>query len=76
MSPRTVKNQVLNEPIQLMSVSPEFKQMAQANGFTSIQDILNGSLDDLHKLPSSGYRILKELSDILEDNGLGNLLVD
>lgn len=76
MSARAVNKAVLNEPIQLMSVSPEFKQMARANGFTSIQEILNGSLDELHELPLSGYRMLKELFDILEVNGLENLLQD
>lgn len=67
---------VLTEPIQSLSVSPEFKKMARANGFNTIQDILDNSLDKLHELPYSGYRMLKELSDVLEANGLNNLLED
>jgi hypothetical protein len=50
--------------------------MAIANGFITLQDILDKSLDDLHELPCSGYRMLKELSDVLEANGLTNLLDD
>lgn len=69
-------NPILQEPIGSLPVSSEFKEMAIANGFTTIQDILDKSLDNLHELPRSGYRMLKELSDVLEANGLTNLLDD
>ncbi len=74
--PEPINALVLKEPIQSMSVSPEFKRMAGANGFVTLQDILNRSLNDFHTLPQSGYRMLKELADILEQNGLGELLDD
>lgn len=67
---------ILKEPIQSLPVSSEFKKMAVANGFTTLQDIMDKSLDNLHKLPYSGYRMLKELSDLLQANGLTNLLDD
>jgi len=67
---------VLQEPIQSLSVSPEFKKMARANGFKTIQDILDKALDKLHELPYSGYRMLKELADVLEANGLSSLIDD
>jgi hypothetical protein len=69
-------NPILQEPISSLPVSSEFKEMAIANGFTTIQNILDKSLDNLHELPCSGYRMLKELSDVLEANGLTNLLDD
>ncbi len=50
--------------------------MTIANGFTTLQDILDKALDNLHELPYSGYRMPKELSDVLEANGLTNLLDD
>jgi len=59
---------LLREPIESLSVSPEFKRMARVNGFVTLQEILNKSLDELHELPYSGYRMLKELSDVLEAN--------
>lgn len=64
------------EPIESLSVSYEFKRMARANGFATLQDILDVSLDNLHELSYSGYRMLKELSDVLEQNGLKELLDD
>lgn len=67
---------VLKEPIQSLSVSPEFKRMARVNGFNTLQDILDKALDTLHELPYSGYRMLKELADVLEANGLSSLLDD
>ncbi|MEX2232234.1 MAG: hypothetical protein WD824_08745 [Cyclobacteriaceae bacterium] len=71
-----ISHPILQEPIQSLSVSSEFKKMAIANGFAALQDILDISLDNLHELPYSGYRMLKELSDVLEANGLANLLDD
>lgn len=76
MTEQKVNSSILLEPIQSLSVSPEFKQMAKANDFITIQDILNNSLDELHKLPDSNLRMLKELSDVLEANGLECLLDD
>lgn len=74
--PEPINALVLKVPIQSMPVSPEFKRMAGANGFVTLQDILDRSLNDFHTLPRSGYRMLKELADILEQNGLGELLDD
>lgn len=76
MSAPKINELILKEPIQSMSVSPEFKRMARANGFITLQDILDNALNNLHDLPYSGYRMLNELSDILEANGLENLLDD
>lgn len=70
------KKKTLTQPIESLSVSYEFKRMARANGFVTIQDILDKALDTLHELPYSGYRMLKELSDVLEQHGLKHLLDD
>lgn len=76
MPPLKTNHAILREPIPYLPLSPEFKNMAMANGFRTLQDILDTSLDKLHQLPSSGYRMLKELSDVLEANGLTHLLDD
>jgi hypothetical protein len=47
--------------------------MADVNKFETIQQILNSNVDKLHELPSSGYRIVKELNDFLKSKGLGGL---
>lgn len=64
------EEKILIEPIISLPVSSEFRQMAMSNGFVTIQDILNTDLDKFHALPDSGYRLLKELHDILKQYGL------
>lgn len=65
---------ILTEPIETLELSHEFKAMARLNGFSTLQEILNEALDELHELPGSGFRMLKELGDILAAHGLSNLL--
>lgn len=67
-------NQILKELIMTLPVSPEFQQMAKTNHFVTLQDILDSDLDQFHNLPDSGYRILKELYDILKTYGLEHAL--
>lgn len=67
---------ILAKPIQGMDASKEFKAMARANGYKTLQDIMEISLGDLPFKPRSGYRMLKELLDILDENGLGRLVED
>lgn len=69
-------NPILSKPIQSLEVSYEFKRMARANGFNTLSEILDKSVDDLHKLEYSGYRMLKELYNVLEKENLGYLLND
>ncbi|MBL0744852.1 hypothetical protein [Chryseolinea lacunae] len=57
-----------------MDVSLEFKAMAKANGYKTLEDILQSRLNDLPYKPQSGYRMLKELLDILDANGLTDLI--
>ena len=64
---------VLTYLIRSLRLSDEFKKMAEVNQFETIQQILDSKLDKLHELPSSGYRMLKELDDFLKANGLGGL---
>jgi hypothetical protein len=67
---------ILAKPIQGMDASKEFKAMARANGYKTLQDIMEISLGDLPFKPRSCYRMLKELLDILDENGLGRLVED
>lgn len=65
---------ILLESVQSLPVSREFKQMALTNNFNTLEDILNSNLDELHALPDSGYRILKELYALLKSYNLEKLL--
>lgn len=48
--------------------------MAKANGFKTLRDILDSPLHELPFKPQSGYRMLKELLDILEASSLSTLV--
>lgn len=69
-------NPVLRKPIQGMNVSIEFKAMAKANGYRTLRDVLRCSVHDLPKKRESGYRMLRELLDILQENELMYLVED
>ena len=71
---RELVHPILRKPIQTLEVSGEFKAMAKANGFRTLEDILEGPLNDLPFRKLSGYRMLKEFLDILEQNGLGGII--
>ncbi len=48
--------------------------MAKANGFKTLQDILDMPLHELPYKQMSGYRMLKEFLDMMEEHSLGRLL--
>jgi hypothetical protein len=64
---------ILTTPVTDLNVSPEFLKMSQANGFEKLEDILSTPLHLFASLPESGYRMLREFVNILNDNGLGHL---
>ncbi len=59
-----------------MNLSKEFKAMAKANEFNTLEEILKESLHELPFKKLSGYRMLKEMMDVLEQNGLAELIED
>jgi len=67
---------LLQQPIDALSVSPEFKDMSKANGFNTLQEILDEPLHELPLKAKSGYRMLRELLDVLQANGLEELAED
>jgi hypothetical protein len=64
---------ILKQPITELNVSPEFLRMAQANSFETLQDILDRPLYRFHALPESGYRMLREFMNLLDNYGLMHL---
>jgi len=65
---------ILQKAIQGMDVSKEFKAMAKANGYKTLQDILDHPLHELPFKKLSGYRMLKEFLDLMDQNGLSELV--
>jgi DNA-directed RNA polymerase alpha subunit len=65
---------ILHKTIKNLDVSKEFKAMAKANGFKTLQNILDMPLHELPYKPQSGYRMLKEFLDMMEEYSLSNLL--
>jgi len=64
---------ILQKAIKNLDVSKEFKAMAKANGFKTLQNILDMPLHEIPYKPESGYRMLKEFLDLLHEQGLGEL---
>lgn len=75
MEPETI-HPILEEAIQGIDASREFKAMAKRNGYKTLQEMLDNPLGELPFKPLSGYRMLKELLDILEENGLADYVED
>lgn len=73
---KKLTHSILQNPIHSMDVSKEFKTMANANEFNTLNDILKESLHELPFKKLSGYRMLKEMVDVLEKNGLSELIED
>ncbi|PZR10351.1 MAG: hypothetical protein DI539_21235 [Flavobacterium psychrophilum] len=69
-----IAHPILQKAIQGLNVSKEFKAMAKANGYKTLQNILDHPLHELPFKKLSGYRMLKELLDIFNENELEHLL--
>lgn len=69
-----ITHRILQKTIKNLDVSKEFKAMAKANGYKILQDILDMPLHELPYKPQSGYRMLKELLDLLEAHSLSSTI--
>lgn len=67
---------ILLKPIAELPVSEAFAEMAKANDYVTLQDMLKFPLYGLPYKRLSGYRMLKELIGLLEANGLEALTED
>lgn len=71
-----ITHPILHKDIHGLDVSKEFKAMAKANGYKTLEDVLNYPLHELPFKKISGYRVLKELVDLLTNEGLDYLIKD
>lgn len=74
--PPHLTHPILLKPIAALPVSQAFAEMAKANHYTTLQDILKLPLYSFPNRRQSGYRMLKELLGILETHSLEQLIED
>ncbi len=74
MSTSIQNTQLLDQPVDRLPVSPEFKQMMRGLEFTTLRNLLQHPAHQLLKMEGFGYRMLKELITLLEKNGLTDWL--
>ncbi|MBS1505920.1 MAG: hypothetical protein JSS79_04670 [Bacteroidetes bacterium] len=73
---RDIPDMILQRPIAQLPLSEEFKRMAEANGFQSLNHALKFPLSELPFKKRSGYRLLAELLQFLEAEGLSECVGD
>jgi|GEM_PF-2538177 hypothetical protein len=66
----TTNHPILRKAIQGLNVSKEFKAMARANRYRTLADILKDPVQNVPSRSHSGYRMLRELLEILREAGL------
>lgn len=64
---------ILNSRIESLNLSPEFKLMAEVNRLVTLTDLLKTPMHKFPDLPQSGYRLLRELVNFLDEHGLTHL---
>jgi DNA-directed RNA polymerase alpha subunit len=67
---------ILEAAIDSLDVSVEFKAMAKENGFFTLGAMLSVPAQTLVRLPKSGYRLLAEFLQLLEQHDLMHLTDD
>ena len=67
---------VLNEPIEALDTSIAFREMCEANGFTTLSSILELPIDELEKKVGMNAHLLIEFMDIVKRNGLEEMVKD
>jgi DNA-directed RNA polymerase alpha subunit len=72
--PATFDEPVLNQPIEQLAFSEEFKNKTGQLGFKTLASLLEHQPSDLLKLPGFGYRMLTEYIDFLEAAHLGKYI--
>jgi hypothetical protein len=65
---------ILNQKIGDSAFSEELKAMARLNNFETLADVLATPFHQVHALPLSDYRIVKEILVVLQENDLMGLV--
>lgn len=65
---------ILNETIEKLDLSEEFRLVAETLGFYKLADLLNFRMADLLKLPGFDHRVWNEYAAFLEQHRIGHYL--
>lgn len=69
-----LKGSVLTDQITNLSLSDNFKKMAEANGFETLDEVLSFSVASLMKKPGFSMHVYLELYKFIEKEGCSELL--
>jgi hypothetical protein len=72
--PATFDEPVLNQPIEQLALSEEFKIKTGQLGFNTLAELLEHPPSDLLQLPGFNYRVLTEYIDFIEAAHLGKYI--
>lgn len=67
---------ILKQPIKLLELSPEFKEMALVNGFNTLYQMTKHEITELQDLALFDHRMLAEYISFLTKHGLDDLIED
>jgi hypothetical protein len=65
---------ILTQPVAQLPLIEELAQFMHHRQFANLKEMLAFSVSDLLKMEGFGYRCLKNLYQVLEDNGCEDLL--
>jgi len=65
---------ILNQPIQQLNFSKEFKSITEIIGFNTLSDLLQHSTTELEGLPDFTILLIHEYVSFMEEQGLGQYI--
>lgn len=65
---------LLNEPIEKLDLSEEFRLVSETLGFHKLADLLSHRMSDLLALPGFDYRLWNEYVAFMEHHRIGHYL--
>ena len=71
---KNLKISVLTEPINHLSLSSDFKRMAEVNGFETLDEVLSFTVASLFRRSGFSIHVYHELYKFLEKEGYSDLL--
>ncbi|MCV9387890.1 hypothetical protein [Reichenbachiella ulvae] len=64
----------LDQPIEVLKLSDEFKEVAQINHFQTLSEMIELPIEVLGKMEQFNHRIMAEYISFMEENGFGHMI--
>lgn len=71
---KTYPELILNQPIESLALSQEFKGIAEINGMHTLAEVLKLYTRDLQRLPGFTIPLIHEYVSFIEKQGLGHYI--